>query len=153
MKVMSSCLLLASCIFATSLYAAEVKIDRPFGERSVLSKTAIMERLQPVAKVCLEGESCGASPKSTVIAAAEPLTGEQIYQTNCMACHATGAAGAPKIGDAAAWQARLTAAGDIDKLAASAIAGKNAMPPKGMCTACSDADIKNTVKYMLDHSK
>jgi hypothetical protein len=151
MKLISSLVLVAGLLSAASAQAA---IERPFGERSVLSKTATAERLAPTAKVCIEGDSCGAKAAAvTVVAAAEPLTGEQIYQNNCMACHTTGAAGAPKLGDAADWKARLTAAGSVDKLTASAIAGKNAMPAKGMCMTCSDADIKNTVQYILDHSK
>ena len=55
-------------------------------------------------------------------------------------------AGAPKLGDKAAWAPRLTLG--VDGLTASAIKGKNAMPPKGGSTA-SDADIKATVEYML----
>ena len=55
--------------------------------------------------------------------------GQKIYQTSCQACHATGAANAPKLGDKEAWAPRI--ATGIDALLASAIKGKNAMPPKG----------------------
>lgn len=77
--------------------------------------------------------------------------GKKTYDSSCMACHATGAAGAPKLGDKAAWAPRI-AAGE-DSLLTSVINGKNAMPPKGACIACSDADLKAAVGYMVSQSK
>ncbi len=154
MKLLSSRVFLAAALMASIHICAQASNDRPFGERSILSKTATAERLAPVAKVCIEGESCGSKAVAQiVVAAAEPLTGEKTYQAHCAMCHAAGAAGAPKLGDAEAWKVRLAAAGSIDKLAASAVAGKNAMPAKGLCMECNDGDIKNAVQYMLDHSK
>jgi cytochrome c5 len=68
----------------------------------------------------------------------------------CSACHATGVAGAPKVGDKAAWAPRV--AQGIDTLTASAIHGKGAMPPKGGSSA-SDVDIKTVVSYMVSAAK
>ena len=68
----------------------------------------------------------------------------------CSACHAAGVAGAPKLGDKAAWAPRI--AQGIDALTASAIKGKGAMPPKGGSNA-SDAEIKAVVTYMVNASK
>ena len=65
-------------------------------------------------------------------------------------CHAAGVAGAPKFGDKAAWAPRV--AQGIDALTASAIKGKNAMPPRGG-SAGSDADIKTVVSYMVNAAK
>jgi cytochrome c5 len=76
---------------------------------------------------------------------------ERTYMQNCFACHSTGAAGAPKVGTAADWAPR--AEKGIDALVASAIKGVNAMPPKGLCIACNDDDIKALVTYMVDSSK
>jgi cytochrome c5 len=70
----------------------------------------------------------------------------------CTSCHSTGAAGAPKVGDAAAWQARITAR-NKDGLYKSAIGGFNGMPAKGLCFACSDDELKGAVDYMLSKSK
>ena len=70
------------------------------------------------------------------------------YNTACIACHASGAAGAPKVGDTEAWKPRIAAAGGLDGLVASAKAGKNAMPPKGMCNDCTDAELKDIIKFM-----
>ena len=71
--------------------------------------------------------------------------GEALYKQACIACHAAGVAGSPKLGDKAAWAPRLALG--IDGLTASVIKGKGAMPPKGGSTG-SDADIRAAVEYM-----
>lgn len=68
------------------------------------------------------------------------------YDKSCTFCHATGAANAPKIGDSVAWQPRLEQG--VDKLLLSVKNGKNAMPPRGMCSNCSDADYKALIQYL-----
>ncbi len=72
---------------------------------------------------------------------------EQVYNTACAACHASGAAGAPKLGDKAAWEPRL--AQGLDALVMSSLKGKGSMPPKGGTTSLSDADVKSAGEYML----
>lgn len=74
-----------------------------------------------------------------------------LYTQVCSACHAAGVAGAPKVGDKAAWAPRVGAG--VDGLTASAIKGKGAMPPKGGAASASDADIKAVVSYMVDAAK
>ena len=78
-------------------------------------------------------------------------TGKKIYDTKCMACHAAGVAGAPKLGDKAAWAPRI--ATGMDAMMAIVMTGKNAMPPKGTCMDCSDADLKAAVEYMVNAAK
>lgn len=75
---------------------------------------------------------------------------DQLYQGVCLACHSTGAAGAPKIGDAGAWKARL--AKGLDALVASAIKGIGAMPPRGG-SQYNDDQIQAVIEYILDQSK
>lgn len=82
---------------------------------------------------------------------AEARTGEQVYQAKCSVCHATGAAGAPKFGDAAAWSARIEKGSDA--LYANALKGLNAMPPKGMCMDCTTDEIKAAVDYLTSKVK
>ena len=84
-------------------------------------------------------------------AAATKPDGKKVYDTTCMACHATGAAGAPKFGDKAAWAPRIKTG--IDALHASALKGKGAMPAKGGNTALSDADVTAAVDYMVASGK
>jgi len=89
------------------------------------------------------------APAATPVAAS--ANGEALYKQACMACHAAGVAGAPKLADKAAWAPRMAAG--LDGLTASVIKGKGAMPPKGGAGAASDAEIKAAVAYMLDSVK
>lgn len=68
------------------------------------------------------------------------------YQSSCFACHFSGAAGAPKTGDAAAWEPRM--AKGMDVLVASVRNGMGAMPPTGLCASCSDDDYKALIEFM-----
>ena len=85
-----------------------------------------------------------------VPAAAATNAPPALFTQNCSACHGAGIAGAPKVGDKAAWAPRLALG--IDGLTASAIKGKNAMPPRGGSQG-SDADIKAVVTYMVNAVK
>jgi cytochrome c5 len=69
------------------------------------------------------------------------------YNKSCAACHATGAAGAPKTGVEADWAQRLEKGNDV--LLVSVTNGLNAMPPKGMCYDCSDEDYTALIEYMV----
>lgn len=89
-----------------------------------------------------------AAPQAQPVAAAGG--GEALYKQACAACHMTGAANAPKLGDKAAWAPRL--AQGVPALVQNAIKGKGAMPPKGGSTA-PDADVRAAVEYMVSASK
>ena len=81
--------------------------------------------------------------------------GQQTYQAACFACHGTGAAGAPKLGDKAAWKARI-AQGDkvLNDHAIKGFKGSTGfMPAKGGRADLSDADVISAVKYMVSQSK
>lgn len=78
-------------------------------------------------------------------------TGKKIYESHCAVCHGTGAAGAPKIGDDAAWAPRVKQGMDV--IFQHAINGLNSMPPKGTCMTCSDEEIKAAAQYLVDSSK
>ncbi len=84
--------------------------------------------------------------QTAAVASSETLSGEQVYQSACAVCHAAGIAGAPKLGDAAAWEPRI-AQGD-DTMYAHAIKGLNAMPAKGGNMSLSDDAVKAAVDYM-----
>jgi cytochrome c5 len=73
--------------------------------------------------------------------------GQKIYQTSCQACHATGAAGAPKMGDKDAWTPRIAKGNDA--LLSSVKNGLNAMPPKGTCMSCSEDELRAAMEYMV----
>lgn len=76
--------------------------------------------------------------------------GKKIYEQYCVGCHATGAGGAPKFGDAAAWDPLVKLG--MESLYHNAINGIDGMPPKGTCATCSEDDIKNTVQYIVSQS-
>ena len=73
--------------------------------------------------------------------------GKAVYTQTCAACHASGVAGAPKLGDRAAWAERLKA-GEVG-LVLSVLKGKGAMPPKGGNANLTDADVRAAVDYMI----
>lgn len=81
--------------------------------------------------------------------------GKQAYDQICFACHAQGVAGAPKIGDKAAWEPRI--AKGMDTLVMHAIDGfqgtSGVMPPKGGLPSLSDEQVKAAVAYMVEQSK
>ena len=86
-----------------------------------------------------------------VAAAASDFDAAGVYQTSCNACHGTGAAGAPMLGDAGAWEARMEKG--LDAVVANAVNGVNAMPAKGLCFDCNEDDIRALVEYMLETSQ
>lgn len=111
-------------------------------------KDEMTDRLSPVGSMCMAGENCAAAP---VTVASGPRSGEEIYNAKCIACHSSGAAGAPKVGDVAAWAPRISKG--IEVLYTGAINGIGGMPAKGLCMDCSDDEIKQTVDYMVESSK
>ena len=89
------------------------------------------------------------APALVLAAIAAPVSAEpnmEKYNKSCAMCHASGAAGAPKTHDAAAWEPRL--AKGLDALVASVKNGLNAMPPTGLCADCSDEEYKELITFM-----
>lgn len=107
---------------------------------------AIEQRIKPVGQVQIE------QPKAETVSAnaSTSLTGQEIYDKYCVACHATGAAGSPKLGDKEAWKTRV--AQGKETLYKHALQGFKLMPPKGACMTCSDNDIKSAVDYLVKES-
>jgi cytochrome c5 len=125
-----------------------------------MSDKAVAERIKPVGSVpdIEKGPSpLVPAPAPVAVAAAgdtgKPAAadGKSVYDANCQSCHVAGLAGAPKLGDRAAWAPRLGAGAAA--LTASAIKGKNAMPAKGGNPNLPDADIKAAVDYMVAQAK
>ena len=84
-------------------------------------------------------------------AGAAGAPGEEVYKQVCATCHATGVAGAPKLGDKAAWAPRLKSG--IESMYTASLKGKGAMPPKGGSMATPDGNIKAAVDFMVSKSK
>lgn len=127
-------------IIGIILLVTYVAADKRAGAGSDgLSEEAVMRRIQPVGTVELRDLSNPATLK----------TGEQVFTAQCAACHATGAAGAPKLGDAAAWGPRLSQGYEV--LLTSALKGKGAMGPQGGGDF-TDLEIGRAVVYMANQS-
>jgi cytochrome c5 len=77
--------------------------------------------------------------------------GKTLYGQTCAACHASGLAGAPKVGDKAAWAPRT--GGGKGGLVASVVKGKGAMPPKAGNASLTEEDIGAAIDYMLGQLK
>ena len=77
--------------------------------------------------------------------------GKAVYDKTCVACHASGVANAPKVGDKAAWAARI--ATGKDALLASVVKGKGAMPPRAGAAGISDDELKAAIDYMVAAAK
>jgi len=134
-----------------------VIIASRFGESTKYKpEEIVVENIKPVGEVYIAGESepeAAPAPAADAAATADAgaKSGEQVYNSNCVACHGTGAAGAPKLGDTAAWAPRIAAG--MDSLLANATNGLKAMPPKGLCMTCSDAELQGAVEYMVNNSQ
>lgn len=134
------------CVLAMGLAVGALAVDLTEAQRA-----AVEERIKPVGESCLLGDSsCGGAAAS---ASAGPRSGEEVYNAACMACHATGAAGAPMLGDVAAWAPRI--AKGADALHNSGINGVpgTGMIAKGGCMNCSDEEVIAAVDYMIAGSQ
>ena len=105
-------------------------------------EAATIKRIKPFGEV-----NIGSAP--VVVAGA--VDGKGTYGSSCAACHATGAAGAPKVGDKGAWKNRI--AQGMDTLLDHAINGFKGMPAKGGNASLSDEAVEAAVEYMVKGSK
>jgi cytochrome c5 len=136
---------------ATSLVALLLAFGVSAVELNDRQRTEVEERIAPVGAVCLQGDtSCGGA---ATVASAEPRSGEAVYNAACMACHTTGAGGAPKLGDVEAWVDRIAKGKDVlHESGIKGIAGTG-MIAKGGCMSCSDQEIMTAVDYMVENSR
>jgi cytochrome c5 len=112
---------------------------KPAAGSDGLQAEAVAKRLQRVGSVEIRDASGPQVLK----------TGEEVYKAQCTACHAAGAAGAPKSGDAAAWAPRIKTG--YDALLNSALKGKGAMAAQGGGDF-SDVEIGRAVVYMTNNA-
>jgi cytochrome c5 len=106
-----------------------------------MTPEAIAERLRPVGTVVFAGATTG--PRAL-------QSGEAVYNLACGACHATGAAGAPKTGDTGAWAPRIKQG--FDTLVKHAVEGFKAMPAKGGNPDLDPIEVARAVAFMSNQS-
>lgn len=130
-----------ACRFVIAgLIALQAATTLAMGSRPKFDDEATAARIQPVARVEMAGAASAAKGSRG---------GEEIVNGTCGACHTAGVAGAPKIGDKAAWAPRL--AQGLDGLVKSATAGKNAMPPKGGADV-TPVELARAIVFMTNKS-
>ncbi|HCA03077.1 MAG TPA: cytochrome c5 family protein [Halomonas campaniensis] len=112
------------------------------------ARDAIAERLAPVGQLCLQGQDCGTAAAPAAASGGGEIDGEGIYNNICMACHETGAAGAPVRADEAAWAERTEQG--FATLLEHAINGIGAMPARGGNPNLSDEEMEAAVAYMVE---
>jgi cytochrome c5 len=145
--------------FAVGVYSSRSLKDDPS-----MAPEAVAKRIAPVASVEVDPKApaaaAAAAPvKVATVAVPPPATkgseaagsGKSTYDAACAVCHGAGVAGAPRLGDKAAWAPRLKTGKDA--LLAAVIKGKGAMPPKGGNTSLSDDAVKAAVEYMTAAAK
>lgn len=157
-------------IILLAQFAVNAYGGRSISKEPSMAQDQVAKRLAPVASLAVDPNAKpAAAPAAAAPAAPAPgavaavaipapvakaagaANRKTTYDTACMACHAAGIAGAPKLGDKAAWAPRIKTG--TDAMYASVLKGKGAMPPKGGNTALSDADVKAAVDYMLAAAK
>lgn len=145
-------ILMALVAFTVIVFISARTIGGNAFEKMQNSPKAVLQRIQPVGQVRVgkaDQVVVAAAPAASTEAGAGK-SGEQVYNSACVACHASGVAGAPKVGDKAAWEARL--AQGMDALLNVSIKGKGAMPPKGGNASLSDEELKSAIEHMLKKS-
>lgn len=124
-------------------------------------QAAVAERIRPLGQVYLPGEEHAAeAPKVTATPEPEPvatvMTGPQVYNAACKACHGAGVGGAPIMGDVAEWAPRIAKGADVlNDHAINGFDGEAATPmiPKGGRVDLSDQEIIDAVTYMVEQSR
>lgn len=118
--------------------------NKPLGGAGSESQSAqaVAARVRPVAE---EGFAFKDANAPKVL-----QSGQAVYNATCVACHGSGAAGAPKVGDAGGWGARI--AQGYDTLVQHAVQGIRAMPAKGGNPDLDDIEVARAVVYMANQS-
>ena len=132
-------------IVVIALLVSFVTSAKKTGEGSQgMSPEAVAARIAPVAKFEIVDASAPRALKS----------GEEVFKAVCTSCHGTGVAGAPKMGDGAAWAARIKeGAANLYEHAIKGYTGKTGMmPAKGGNSDLDDVEVQRAVVYLVNHS-
>ena len=118
----------------------QLVLSSPSADPNALKPEAVAARIQPVGSVEISAPAAAPGARS----------GEEIVKAVCSACHLAGVAGAPKIGDKAAWAPRIQQG--LSGLLAVATKGKGAMPPKGGAGDLTEQELARAIIYMTNQS-
>ena len=118
----------------------QLVLSRPGADPQALAPEAVAARIQPVGRIEFGAPAAPPGARS----------GEAIVQATCAACHQAGAAGAPKLGNAAEWAPRIKTG--LNAMVQSVIKGKGAMPPKAGDASLTDTEITRAVAYLANQA-
>ncbi|HEY1287332.1 MAG TPA: c-type cytochrome [Burkholderiales bacterium] len=124
------------------------KLKEPPAPKEAAKPAAPQQQAQAAPAAIPPAPAGEAKPAQSKPAAAD---GKAVYDQVCHVCHAAGVAGAPKIGDKAAWAPRIKQG--MDTLVQSVTKGKGAMPPKAGNPSLTDAQLRAGVEFMVSQSK
>jgi cytochrome c5 len=124
-------------VLLSQFFANMRSVDK---DSPAMAYDAVAKRLKPVGDLAFAASGSDA--------AQGPRSGEEIYKTVCTACHASGAAGAPKFGDKDDWAKRLKEG--QKRLVETAIKGIRAMPPRGGSAGLSDLEVERAVVHIAN---
>jgi cytochrome c5 len=123
-------------------------------------QAAVEDRIRPFGQVYLPGEEASANaPKVTEASHAQPvqtaMSGPQVYNSACIACHGSGIGGAPIVGDSNGWAARIAQGNETlyDHAVNGYTGSAGYMPPKGARMDLSDEEVHGAVDYMVGESQ
>jgi len=158
-QVLNSLGMVIGVLIAIAVIISVVAINLTDGQSAdgaAWQEKKVLNRIKPLGVVATTAEEAkAATPKvvavNVVSEKAGPLTAEQVYNTACLACHSTGAAGAPKTGDVAAWAPRIEQGNDV--LFEHATKGFKGMPPRGGSPQLTDENIKDAINFMVAKSQ
>lgn len=134
--LLSGLALLATVLFMVAALMGVVNSVAP--DDGLRKQASVVERIKPVARVSFE------QPKPAI---AVKLSGQEVYNKVCAACHAVGVLNAPKVGAKDQWETRV--AQGLDTLVTHAVTGIRAMPAKGGNPALTEDNLRESIVYML----
>jgi cytochrome c5 len=117
--------------------------------------SSVIDRIKPVGKLAMELPTEVAVINTSISTGTVTRDGAQVFDQSCAACHASGIAGAPKLGDQLQWKTRLAKGTKV--LYANALNGTSSsigvMPAKGGNASLSETEVKAAVDYILAKAK
>jgi cytochrome c5 len=131
--------------------AAPKEAAKPAATQQEAAKPAAAQQQAQAAPAEAKPAPAPAKPAAESKPASGSADGKAVYDKVCFACHAQGLAGAPKLGDKAAWEPRIKQG--MNTLVQSVTQGKGAMPPKAGTPSITDAELRAGVDYMVSQSK
>jgi len=155
LRAFSALLVALGVVTVILFFVASFVVDKTT-PRQQPDTRAVAERIRPIGEVAIgQAPSGGGISIISTANAAGDDKGKAVFNGGCVACHGSGVAGAPKLGDKSAWKGRVAQGADtLYKHALGGFQGKSGfMPPKGGNASLPDADVKAAVDYMVSKAK